>query len=167
MQHSKVRKGKLWCLLKGCGFLPMFFGLRSILIFSVPLCLLHHDLHPVPLGKQLADLQKGFVLGLRDDHPDVDQRDETDHPKDEEAELAQSLLHNSHATEGKGGTSLSFILTLTLPIGESLNNPIRGFSFLTSKGKGNERLYHSLTSSLIRLRLIREAVMYLIAFPSY
>lgn len=47
--------------------LQAFFALFQ---WCIPIT--HFDLHFVPLGKHLADLQEGLVLGLWNHQPDVD-----------------------------------------------------------------------------------------------
>lgn len=58
------------------------------------------DLHFVPLGEHLADLQESLTLCLWDQQPDVDQRDQTDEGKDDKAVGAQTSL------EGEGGEGM-------------------------------------------------------------
>lgn len=53
---------------------------------------LYHNLHFVPLSKQLADLQEGGTLSFWDDHPNVDECGEADASKDDKAEGPQVFL---------------------------------------------------------------------------
>lgn len=69
---------------EGRGSWPLFFeGQISVAQF---------ELHIVPGGEHLADLQESLVLCLRDHQPDVDQREQTDDGKDDEAIGAQTSL---------------------------------------------------------------------------
>lgn len=53
------------------------------------------DFHFVSFGEHLADLQESLVLRLRDDQPDVDQRNQTYEGKDEKTVGAQAFLKNA------------------------------------------------------------------------
>lgn len=66
---------------KGCdllSILQVFFA-----AFQWPIA--QFDLHSVPLGKHLADLQEGLALGLGDHRPDVDQCGQTNKRKNDKA----------------------------------------------------------------------------------
>lgn len=53
------------------------------------------DFHFVHFGEHLADLQESLVLGLWDQHPDVDQRNQTDEGKDDKTVGAQAFLEDA------------------------------------------------------------------------
>lgn len=78
--HFSLEGSDLFCILQA------FFALFQRQIIT------QFDLHFVPLGEHLADLQESLALCFRDDQPDVDQCDETDEGKDDEAERAQTSL---------------------------------------------------------------------------
>lgn len=74
--------------------LQALFGLFQ---WQIPIT--QFDLHFVPLGEHLADLQEGFALGLWDHQPDVDQRDQADDREDDEAVGAQTRLEGDEGEE--------------------------------------------------------------------
>lgn len=76
------------CILKA------LFGL-----FQWQISIRQFELHFVLLGEHLADLQEGFALGLWDHQPDVDQRDQADDRKDDEAVGAQTSLGGDKGEE--------------------------------------------------------------------
>lgn len=78
-----------YCILKA------FFAL-----FQWQITITQFELHFVPLGKHLADLQECLALCLWDNQPDVDQCDETDEGEDDEAVGAQTSL------KGEGGVEM-------------------------------------------------------------
>lgn len=79
--HFSSEGSDLFCILQA------FFA-----IFQRQITITQFDLHFVPLGEHLADLQESLALCFGDDQPDVDQCDETDERKDDEAERAQTSL---------------------------------------------------------------------------
>lgn len=76
--------------LDGCDYI--IFMVYHSRLFHPPILILHYNLHFVPLSKQLADLQEGGTFGFWDDHPNVDECDEADESKDDEAVGPQAFL---------------------------------------------------------------------------
>ena len=76
---------------------PDYILQASFALFQRQITVTQLDLHFVPLGKHLADLQESLALCLWDHQPDVDQRDQADEGKDDEAVGTQTFLE-----EGRG-----------------------------------------------------------------
>lgn len=67
--------------------LEAFFAL-----FHRKIAVVQFDHHFIPLGEHLADLQEGFVLGLRHHQPDIEQSGQAGEGKEDEAVGAQAAL---------------------------------------------------------------------------